>query len=207
MRLLPVLLALSACSADMALNGKGTLDSGAAGDTGGNDGSADSSDETGFPAVPASYTIEATLVIADGVAITKGASVSALVVGDDGTSVLCTVPLDQAGLTVDDPPDADLGAWWRLDVTPGEHPCATLPATLGIGIGVMAPDVLAQLGAVGMDAYAASLFGAYIEDASGNLYVYGWAGTEADATGDDAAALPLPDGVYGLHPLYLLPLP
>ena len=207
MRLLPLLLALTSCSADMALSNKGALDSGSDGDTGGGDGSNDSADETGFPSLPASYTIEATLVIADGVPSPKGAVLSAIIVGDDDVSVICTVPLDPTGLTVTEAPDADLGAWWSLDVTPDEHPCATLPPTLGLGIGVMAPDVLARLGAVGLDPYASSLFGAYIADASGALYVYGWAGTEADATGDDLAALPLPDGVYGLHPLYLLPLP
>lgn len=201
-----LLLLLSGCSEQNLT--KGTFnDTGDAADTGGGDGSNDSAEDTGPDTLPASYTVEASLVIQEGVAVTEGAAVSALVIGDDGATVLCTVPLEAAGVVVDEAPDPDIGAWWAVEVEPVDSSCAPLPRTLHLGIGVMAPDVLAQLGAVGMDAYAASLFGAYIAGEDGTVYVYGWAGTEADASGDDPAALPLPDGVYGLHPLYLLPLP
>jgi hypothetical protein len=174
-------------------------------------GAADTdADETGDvdtePALePAWYVVRASLSVVDGVASASDATVAVEVIDADLERVDCTVPLDTAAV-VAGPADPDV-LWWDLRVDPLEAPCAPLPATLSLGVGTLHPDARARLGAVGYDAVADSLFGAWIRPDDGEAAAYGYAGTEADLTGDDPAVFPPPDGRYALAPLYVLALP
>lgn len=207
MRLL-LLLPLVACSADSALTKEGDTSGGAA-DTGGFDGddSAGDTADTAAELVPAWYTIAARLTVSGGAASTKGAEVTAVVVADDEVTPVCEVPLDVTELTVGKSPVPEVAYWWELAITPAKEACATLPPSIELGLGEMGPDVLARLGAEGLDGVAGSLYGAYLREPAGDVYIYGWAGTEADLAGDSEALSPPPDGVYTFAPLYLLRLP
>lgn len=207
MRLL-LLLPLAACYADSALTKEGDT-SGASSDTGGNDGedSALDTGDTGEVLVPAWYTVSARLTVVGGVASTKAAEVTAVIVAEDQVTAACEVPLDVAGLTVGKSPIPEVAYWWELEITPAKAPCATLPASIEFGLGEMGADVLARLGAEGLDDVAGSLYGAYLREPESEVYIYGWAGTDSDLAGDTAATFPPPDGVYTLAPLYLLRLP
>lgn len=207
-RLLLVLLpSLLAACADYALEA-GKREN-AADDGGGDDdndsGSADTAEDDTPP--PDGWAPLATLAIVGGLPSADGAVVDVEFVSAEEDATSCTVTLDVAALTPDVAADAtEVWAWWEFDVVTADVACALLPATLGLGVGELLPDVRARLGADGYDDVADSLFGAYVRVDGGEVWTYGYAGTEADLAGDDLAAAPPPDGTYTLAPLYLLPL-
>lgn len=205
----PLLLCmLASCYADSALS-KGGDTAGGATDTGGytdGDSALDSAD-TGETLLPVWYTVSARLTVAGGAAVADAAEVTVIVVAEDAVTTVCEVPLDTQALAVAASPVDEVSWWWELPVTPLASACAELPATLGLGIGELGADALARLGTVGLDDVASSLFGAYLREGEGDVYIYGWAGTEGDLMGDTTAKLPPPDGEYTLSPLYLLALP
>lgn len=209
-----MILLLAIGCADYNLTGKGGelgaqngADTAAPWDTAGAGGDADTGGSDSAELPPASYTLRATVTVSDGAPSVEGAAATILVVADDDATVLCEVPLSVDGLAVGNSGSEDVPAWWTMEVNPTARACATLPTRLGFGVGVLAADAAAMLDATDLGAVSASLYGAYIREGNGPVYVYGWAGTKLDTSGDDEAALPLPDGTYTLTPLYLLALP
>lgn len=211
MRLSFPLLLLFGCSPgafDGAVNDAddtaGAADS--APDTG--DTGEDASD-SGIALVPTWYTVEGRLPVVGGVGVTKGAEIVLVVVDADASTVVCEVPLDLTGLQVGTPPVEGVALWWELPVVGFADTCAEgLPGSLGLGIGDMGADVLAELGSAGLESDAEHLYGAYVQAGEEPVYIYGWA-----APGDpysDAELPPVsdppPDGLYELGPLYLLRL-
>jgi hypothetical protein len=200
------ILALAACSP-----GKGG-DYAAPGD--GDSASEDADTDTGRddsgdydPVVPDGWVLRADLPIAGGVPAVDGAVVEIDAVDSVEGQIACTVALDTTGLAAGTSPDAEVvWAWWTIPVVPVDEPCISLPETLGIGVGELVGDVRAGLGADGYDEVAASLYGAFYAGDDGTLYVFGYAGTDADLAGDDDAANPPADGLYHLAPLYVLGL-
>jgi hypothetical protein len=207
MRILLLSTLLAACAEGTNVKGGGD-DSGAAGDTGLGDTAEDGGDDDSGESLPPEwFTLEARLQVLGGEAVADGAEVTFLAVAKDRQTVACEVPLVVSGVTIEAPDSAEVALWWAFTVEAADDACAPLPTTIGLGVGELGADARAQLGAVGMDTVAESLFGAYLQVDGAGPSLYGWAGTESDAAGDDPATLPPPDGVYGLHPLYLVALP
>jgi len=171
-------------------------------------GAGDSSDQdTAPPPEPSWFTPRAVIDVVAGVPSLSQLSV--IVVDVDMTTVVCELAQDPSLAVVGTPPEADVALWLVEPLTPGEDDCAELPSPVGIGIGTLPADVHAQLGPSGLDDVADSLFGAYVrapEADTEDVAAFGYAGTTDDLAGDDAAALPPPDGQYVLNPLFLLKL-
>jgi hypothetical protein len=203
--LLPLLLCLGACS-DNSIKGsfEPGADTAAGTDPADTDTGADTED-TGAPIDPVWYTVRADLAVIDGVASGEGAVLAIDVVDADLERTDCVVTLDTSGVVAGEATDDGVAAWWATPVTPVATPCARLPSTLVLGVGPLLPDIRARLGAVGQDDIADSLYGAYVQNGAGET-TFGYAATDLDLTGDDLAAIPLPDGLYHLAPLYLLAL-
>lgn len=200
-----VLLCAVGCSPNRSLEGAGGTFDTAASDSADDTGEMD--DDTGPSIEPAWYVVRADLTVADGLPVPDGAELSIDVVDADLERTDCVVELDPSGLAAATVDGAEPGSlWWELPVVPTTASCATLPTTLTLGVGSLDPDVRARLGTVHLDAVADSLFGAYFL-LDGAITAYGYAGTANDLFGDDLAALPPPDGLYRLAPLYLAPLP
>lgn len=198
-------ISLAGC-ADDALRAD-TTESSDSGDVGSFDDTAVQDGDTGPPSDPSWYVVRADLTIAGGVGTAEAADVDLEVVDADLVRTNCEVALDTSGLAGTSVDGAEPGSvWWELPVVPTSASCATLPGMLSLGVGSLHPDVRARLGAVGHDDIADSLFGAWLV-VDGELTAYGYAGTATDLVGDDDAALPPPDGLYRLAPLYLVPLP
>lgn len=169
---------------------------------------ADTADSDG-QLLPTWYTVDGLLPVTGGAAVTKGAELSFVVVDVDAETTVCEVPLDLTGLEVATPPVDGVQLWWELPTVAFGDTCAEgLPGSLGVGIGEMGADVLAELGAAGLESDAEVLYGAYVQAGEGPVYIYGWA-----APGDPYSDAELPpvsdpplDGLYELGPLYLLRL-
>lgn len=164
-------------------------------------------DDTAAPEVPTWYVVRAALSIEGGLAVPTGAEVTVDIVDADLERVNCSFSLAIDALDAA-PESPGEGVWWELPVDAPNDACAALPASLILGVGALPSDVRARLGSVGLDDVADSLYGAWIlPDGAESPSAFGYAGTAADLAGDDAAALPPPDGAYTLSPLFLLALP
>lgn len=111
-------------------------------------------------------------------------------------------------------PDASVFQWWRLPlaVADGEDAClAELPEELLFGLGAMHPEIAPALEEHGLSGVSGSLYGAYANPYgdAGTAYVFGFAGTDMDRAGDDAAVAmgPMPNGDYSFTGFYLFGLP
>ncbi len=164
-------------------------------------------EDTGEPLQPAWWVVRAQLAVVDGAGSLQDAAVEVDIVDADLERIACSFALDTSTLTVGVPDDADVAVWWELGVVLPADACATLPGSLGLGIGTLLPDVRARLGSVGYAEVADSLYGAFVRAGDTPLAVYGYAGTTEDRAGAGEAEWPLPDGRYTLDPLYLLALP
>lgn len=207
-RVLVALGGLAGCSAYDLSDQAPNDDTGAYGAPGGDtaDTATDDLDTGGGDERPPDgWVVHARLSVVGGVAVADGADVRVVFVRGEG-DVVCNVPLDPTGVVPEASPEDTVAAWWTVDVVPTVDPCAELPGTLGLGVGDLHASARARLGAVGLDEVADSLFGAYAQADGGPVYVLGYAGTEGDLAGDDAAVAPPPDGTYTLAPLYVLPL-
>jgi hypothetical protein len=165
--------------------------------------------DSALPADPTWYVVRADLSVIGGVASPEAATVAIDVIDADLERVNCVVDLAAdlvTGATAESEPDSD-AVWWTVPVRSDTAPCANLPDTLQLGVGALHPDVRARLGTVGHDDIADSLYGAWLRADEGAVTVYGYAGTATDLFGDDVAALPPPDGLYRLAPLYVVALP
>lgn len=188
--------------------GKGNADTGFADDSDeGDSGGGGEIDDTADSLPPEWITFTARLTVAKGAAVPDGAEVGLVAVAADRASVVCEVPLTPTAVEVPAPDESTVALWWAFSVEAPDTACVPVPTNLAFGVGELGPDARAQLGAVGMDAVADSLYGAYVQVDGSDVYLYGWAGTESDAAGDDPASFPAPDGVYLLSPLFLLALP
>jgi hypothetical protein len=158
--------------------------------------------------LPDGWVLSADLPVVGGIPSLEGAAVTLEVVDSVQRGVACSMTLDTAGLAVSElTPDPTVWAWWTLDVVPLDEPCEeALPTTLGLGVGELVGDIRARLGTVEHDEVADSLYGAYLASDDGVVYVFGYAGTDGDLAGEDAASNPPGDGVYHLAPLYVFPL-
>lgn len=205
LRSLLLLLAASlAGCADYALEKGAPQDAEA--DEGGDADDSDHADTGSDEAAPNGWYPDATFGLVSGGPVADGASIT-VVYGDSASGdVTCVASLDPSPLVAGDPPDETIWAWWEGPVTTLDTACDGQPDTLGLGIGELHPDVRARLGAAGLDDVADSLFGAFVRVNGEDLWAFGYAGTDADLGGDDAAANPPPDGTYTLSALYLLPL-
>jgi hypothetical protein len=98
-------------------------------------------------------------------------------------------------------------AWWTFSVPDGGN-CGdaevVAPASLGMGIGPLDPEVRARLGTVDLDGEADQLWGGWLAAEEGEPSAFGYA---QPSTGGISADAPPPDGTYTLEPLLLHPLP
>lgn len=156
--------------------------------------------------IPAYFALRGSLQVGE-TGPEAGGELGIEVVGDDLETVLCEVPLSLRGMVGSGSDDVEMGGWWTLEVQASETPCAVLPETLGLGVGVLTADVKARLGAVGREGQESSLFGAYVQVDSGDIFSFGYAGTGENLDQNAPATLPLLPGAYLLAPLYLLALP
>jgi hypothetical protein len=197
-----LLILLGGC-VDQSLS-KGSFDPEAA-DNGTEDTSFVAPEDTGPETVPAFYAVSATLTVLAGLPTTDGAEVTLEVVDADLQRTDCTVPLDTTGI-VAGTSSAGVPLWWELPVV-ADDACATLPESISLGIGTLDADVRARLGTVDHEDVADSLYGAYLRVEGGEVWAFGYAGTDADLAGDAPAEDPPGDGTYALAPLYLAELP
>lgn len=205
MRIPFLLIAVLAGCAEDALSAK----EGAASDTAGGDFDSGTMDDTGPPppaAEPEWFGLSALLPVAAAQPVTKGVTVSLTVEADPPGEPLCEVTPNLFGVAGGVPPDPSIAVWWEMSLV-AASPCATLPGRLELGIGTLHPEVRARLGALDLDGVADSLFGAYARVDGGEVYAFGYAGTEAALSGAEPARLPPPDGTYTVVPVYLLALP
>lgn len=131
----------------------------------------------------------------------------------DGDVIPTEPDVDFAG-TQAPPSDLALLAWWDLTLSEGASPCdQPLPASaVGLGLGPMDARLYPALENAGYQdpaAAGASLYSAYLRVGAGDVWVFGVAGTAEQYAGTAPVvdAGPLPDGVYTLRSLYLLPMP
>lgn len=129
------------------------------------------------------------------------------IVADDAATSLYTVSLDVSGLEAARDASGDVSDWWTLPVQPEDVPEAILPESIGLGIGILGPDVIARLGAAGLADATEHLYGAYVQVDGGEVATFGYGASEANLDGSLNADIPPPAGVYELSPLYLLALP
>jgi hypothetical protein len=169
------------------------------------DGGSDTANSDNEPYVAVWYSIAARLNILDGYAGLSDAEVR-FALGDAGLARQDCAPLDLSGLSIVETPTSGQYHQWNLTV-PADTGCdaegLVLPDSVGIGIGPLDPEVRAQLGTVGLDSEADSLWGAYFAPDAGSFVAFGYAiGAEnASASG------PPPDGTYLLEPLLLQRVP
>lgn len=183
----------------------------------GNDSDADTVDEdsdtgdTGPSDTPTYWTLDGTLTITGG-AVDPAGSALALAFRN-GTEALCTVePLTWTVNAGEAPADIETYGWWTLTLDEAGNPCEwPLPASMpSLGIGRLDERLHPAMAEAGHDPATTSLYGLYIQPdpAEATVYVYGVAGLPGNYDGSEAAvtAPPLPDGVYTLVDLHLLPL-
>lgn len=173
---------------------------------GGDSGGTSTSQTDTAVSAPAWYALRGTLVVAGGLPVAEGSALEVEIVDADLTTVSCSAQVEAAAIVPVADNSGPLAAWWVADLSALEL-CAAVPTSIGVGIGELVPDVRARLGSVGLDDVADALFGAWSAEGGGAPLSFGYAATEADLTGDDVAALPAPDGVYGVESLYLSALP
>ncbi len=209
MKSLLLLSLVAGCSNAASPENSGAADSasGVTTTTGTDDSDTATSSDTAAPAEPAWYAVDAEMSVVGGFAVPTPASVSLTVVDADLERVLCEVPLDVAGMSAGAAPVSGVWLWWSLPVEPVESSCATLPATLALGIGELVPDVRAQLGAVGLDGAGGSIYGAFVAADDLPTVSFGVAGTDEGYAGEGSATEPVADGTYTMRTLFLVPLP
>ncbi len=162
--------------------------------------------DTAVPPDPAWFAVDATLSVAGGTAVSAPATTFVTVVGADLETVLCEIELDTTGLTPGPAAVGGVWLWWTLEVQPLDRSCADLPTTVALGLGALLPDVRAQLGAVGLDGASGALYGAYLTADDAAAVSFGVGGTTDAYAGVGEASEPVPDGLYTLRTLFLVPL-
>jgi hypothetical protein len=138
--------------------------------------------------------------------------------GDSGSEVLasfwldgveaCTVATDVVSVAaVAAPAGPTVHAWWNLEIArPKDRTdCpGPLPSLLGIGIGAMDTDLLPALADLELD--PSTLFGLYVQEDGGPVWVLGVAGTAEQFAGERPASVAdgLPPGAYQFEGVFLI---
>jgi hypothetical protein len=199
--MMPLLL-LVAC-ADYSLS-KGDAAAYETADTAAADTAVDEGD-TAEVVVPDHWTPRGRLSIVDGAAVPDGAELFVDTVRVSDGAVVCAAPYDTGLLIAATPPDPSLYQWWSGAVAAPDG-CEGAPGTLSVGIGPLLPDLRARLGALGLEAAADALYGAYVSTGGTTVWAFGAAGTEAAYAGEGVADSPPDDGAYVMVPLYAVAL-
>ena len=213
-RLIPLLLCFGAmgCSYDTA--GTFSDDSGAAADTGMlDDTSVDApGDEASWLALSGTWTIAA------GALSTEESSLL-FTLYDTKLAMQCSDTSQITATTEWIPPTEELtlvaGYTFELGPFDSSDTCVSdPPALLAIGVGALDEQLTPAMTQAGIDPLNASLYGLYVRLAwsedeidTAPTWVYGVAGTtdQYEGAAEAASESPLPDGVYELQPLHLLP--
>lgn len=195
-----LLLGLTGC-AEYALDAENAMEAGTTYDDTANFDSGMQEDNL----LPGYFAVRAELVV-DELGETSVQSLRAEVVAEDGLELMCSFNLPVSWQNLSPPDGEPIFLWGRTDVDDSQA-CAELPSWLALGIGELGPDVRARLGAVGLDASAGALYGAYVQLPGGEVEIFGYAGTTDGIAGVGEAVEPPGPGLYSLQPLYLLPLP
>lgn len=195
---------LPACSPEAGLSAKESPEDGGLGGDTANEGTDDS--EADDDVEVSWFAPAARLMVADGAGSAEGAEIHLRQADARGEDVRCDVPLDVTDLEAAAPPSASVSLWWELpEVVPADDRCvgASLPQSLGLGIGVLDPEVRARLGTVDRDDEADALYGAWVRIDGGEVLAVGFAAPTD--TSEPASEAP-PDDVYDLEPLFLFPV-
>ncbi len=202
MRFVPLLIACG-CT-DMALNAKeaadATSDSGTS-DEADADTDADTDADADSDFIPEWYSLAAVATVDGGVA---GSLEPRFVIGSSDLERRDCGVMAPSDLAATAPSSESIYTYWTFTV-PTDNGCdgvAGTPARLGVGIGVLDPEVRARLGTVDLDGVADELWGAWLIADDNVPFPFGYAQGAGGAPADG----PPPDGSYTLEPLLLLRL-
>lgn len=129
--------------------------------------------------------------------------------GDTASSATGSAVLVSGSALATPPSDVPLWSWWTLSLAEGEAPCAdALPVSeLSLGFGAYDARLDPAADASGLGDGVNTLLGAYLlPRTDGPVWVFGVAGTEAQWSGEAPPASVVPDGIYRIQTLYLLPV-
>jgi len=122
----------------------------------------------------------------------------------------CTLTPTITAIAPEDAPNPAVSlGWWSLTLTANDDPTCPwiLPPDLHLGIGVLDPALQAAMDLAGLQVDGSDLDGLYVQYGAQPLWVFGVAGTDEQFANTTAPpdAPPLPDGLYTLQGLHLLP--
>ncbi len=211
-RLLVLLPLVTACGYGGAKGGDTSAFAGGSTGTGASGGVVDSNDTESGIERATWFSLGGTLDLGDGGDRADGAELSVHFFPEDVTSLdlaLCSSSVVEPELVVAPSPDPDveMAVWWEFPAPSlPDCPSAAWPEGLAMGIGPYDPLLDPAAARLGLDTSA--LNGLYAQvGVGGPLYIFGLVGTASqfDASGE-AVVAPLPDGLYELLTLHLLPI-
>ncbi len=224
MRWLPLLISLTACS-DFALDGGGLPPGPEDDETTDPDNSGPDAEDPSVEVEPAWVALGGTMRVTSGIPVvetselwieyrdTTNSPYDAEALSDETSPPLpCVARLPVLSFVELAPPSAAVSlAWWALTLDePDANSCPWAPpGDLHLGVGVLDPALAPALALAELGDAASPLYGLYVRvDGDANpVWVFGVVGTSAqyDGTATPAEAPPLPDGLYTLTTLHLLP--
>ncbi len=162
-------------------------------------------------AMPTFWSIDGELAVLAG-EIDAASSSAVVRTWDDMSQAVCAYELTVESSTpaAFDDPDVVMFGWWTLNLSLGiadDARCPDWPATeLTLGIGEYDARLDPALHAHGWS--SSSVYGLYLQQADGPLYLVGVSGTTAQLDGDQPSEVLAPpgDGIYELHSVVLLDL-
>jgi len=105
--------------------------------------------------------------------------------------------------------EVELIGWWQMELSSGVAECRwQVPSLATVGLGPVDPGLQPALAASALS--DVDVYGLYVQTSDADpVYVFGVAGTTEHLSGaaQTVDLAPLPDGLYELRPLHLLPLP
>ncbi len=213
---LGVSLATTACAGSKAgLDDFSLSDSAVAGyDTAGDSGNIDSMD-TAVEIEPTYWTLHASLDLVDGAIQLESSQVVRAIEGqqtDIESNTFCEVTSSLASAQLLEPPDETIFYWWSIQLGDDDSGCdavaVTIPTLEYLGIGQLHEEIRAILGTTGYASVGDSLYGAYLAMDDESVWTFGIAATDDGFQGLTSAVQkpPLPDGLYFVESLYVLPL-
>lgn len=119
-------------------------------------------------------------------------------------STVCTTTRALLAAEVLDPAPDGLHALWSMVLDVGDGCDDPVPETFELGLGPYDRQLDPALAPTGLDGDA--LFGLYLRRPGEPLFVFGIGGTPAQLDGTVPEVPPLPDGLYTLDGLHVLPL-
>lgn len=198
---------LTACAADSALDPEADFDTAAPpSETAAPDDDVDG----GNSAPPAWLGLSGELEITSGLPTAAGSVLDLSWHAADGTP-LCERAVAVLAVELAAPPEElALTAWWdlTLDPTPDRDCPHALPSALDLGFAAYDDELAPAADAAGWASVESSLYAVFARVNGGAAFVFGVAGTEAQFEGELDAVLDggVPDGLYAVDGLYLLPL-